>query len=221
TTLLVSSNPERLYAAVQAGLWVSMDGGRLWTRQGMDATAPPIESLALDSTNPAVVWGVASGRLFSSADKGATWKQSGQALPAQDIVVNGLTITGATVILSTNKGIYRTMDAGSTWTLLTENLPAHMEAGPVLGTTDDPDTFYAGFSLVPYRELWRRAASPETVPLRNSLLDLMKGAAILLALSASTVVMLRRLAQYYRPSNRGTLQAKVKAVHPSESKRLP
>ena len=37
------------------------------------------------------------------------------------------------------------------------NLPVHLEAGPLIRDPHDAATLYAGFSLTPYGEVWRRA----------------------------------------------------------------
>jgi hypothetical protein len=70
-------------------------------------------------------------------------------------------------LLATDRGLYRTPDRGDRWEVLTENLPAHLEVGPLVRDPASPSTVYAGFSLTPYPALWRRAAEG-----RNALSDL-------------------------------------------------
>ena len=55
----------------------------------------------------------------------------------------------------------------------------------------DADTLYAGFSLIPYAELWRRAASGEGALARVSLASL-TGGVVLLALLALGAVTIQR-----------------------------
>jgi hypothetical protein len=64
----------------------------------------------------------------------------------------------------------------------------------------DPATLYAGFSLVPYAELWRRAASSEGALARVSLASLAGGVVLLVLLALGAVMALRWLGPYYRPS---------------------
>ena len=220
TALLVTQSPETLYAVVHGGLWVSADGARRWARHEANSFGAAIDSLAPDSNDPEALWGAAGGRLFRSNDKGASWEQIGRKLPAPGITVNGLNANGSTIVLSTDRGLYRTTDAGKNWTLLAANLPAHLEAGPILRDPDDPETLYAGFSLIPYRELWRRAANHEGALDRVSITSLAGGGVVILMLLSAAVFAFRRLRRYYQPRGGNIPRAQAAADYRLKNRRL-
>ena len=43
------------------------------------------------------------------------------------------------------------------WVLKEDNLPIHLEAGPLARDPTDPGLIYAVYSLMPYSEVWRAA----------------------------------------------------------------
>ena len=59
--------------------------------------------------------------------------------------------------MTTQRGTYRSEDGGQTWVLKEDNLPIHLEAGPLARDPSDPRLIYAVYSLMPYSEVWRAA----------------------------------------------------------------
>ena len=59
--------------------------------------------------------------------------------------------------MTTDRGLYRSTDGGRSWVLKENNLPAHLEAGPLIRDPNEMQTLYAGYSLLPYPEVWRAA----------------------------------------------------------------
>jgi len=53
--------------------------------------------------------------------------------------------------------MYRSDDGGQSWILNENNLPAHLEAGPLVRDQREAQTLYAVYSLLPYPEVWRSA----------------------------------------------------------------
>ena len=109
--------------------------------------------------------------------------------------MRGLAVAGAggAVVVSTDRGLYTA--AGESWTLLVENLPAHLEAWPLVRDPVDRATLYAGFALVPYLELWRLAAEQQTPLDRIGPAGLVGGAAFFLLLGLAATAVLRALAR--------------------------
>jgi hypothetical protein len=60
-------------------------------------------------------------------------------------------------VISSDRGIYRSDDGGETWAPKEDNLPIHIEAGPLARDPNDAGVIYAVFSLMPYAEVWRMA----------------------------------------------------------------
>lgn len=196
--LLLPGRPETLYAVIQGGIWASADGGRSWSGRSAGLGAARIEALAADPRHPARLWAAGGGMLFRSEDAGARWQPAGQPLPEVGTTMYGLAASERTILATTDRGLYRSTDGGEGWTALTNNLPAHLEAGPLLRDPDDPDTLYAGFTLTPYRELWRRAASQEGALQQASAVSLAGGAVVLLLMALGAVAALRWLGRFYR-----------------------
>jgi hypothetical protein len=60
-------------------------------------------------------------------------------------------------VTATDRGVYRSIDGGERWMLVSDNLPAHLEAGMLVRDPIDRPIIYAGFALTSNDELARRA----------------------------------------------------------------
>jgi photosystem II stability/assembly factor-like uncharacterized protein len=195
--LVVPGSPETLYAIVGGRIWTSVDGARTWASTGAGISTVSVDALGLDATNSARLWAVRANGLFRSDDRGASWKAVGRRLPEPNITVRGITATEEAVVVSTDRGLYRSTNGGAGWMPIIDNVPAHLEAGPLVSDPVDPATLYAGFALIPYPELWRRAAEHESALARVSLTSLV-GCVVLLALTVlGALAALRWLRHYY------------------------
>jgi photosystem II stability/assembly factor-like uncharacterized protein len=199
TLFAEQGSPEALYAVVQGQIWVSSDGAKSWSRRGLEMLPANIGVLTIDPGLPARYWAAAGDLLFRSDDGGAHWLRGGRPVPEPNMKVSGLVASEAGIVVATDRGLFRSGDRGESWTLLSDNLPAHLEAGMLVRDPVDPATLYAGFSLIPYAELWRRAASGEGALARVSLMSLAGGVVLLALLALGAVAALRWLAPYYRP----------------------
>jgi hypothetical protein len=148
--------------------------------------------------DPAVagrVWISSASRIYRSDDAGASWQAVGEPLPEAGTSIRGVAAdrTGNAVVVTTHRGLYRSADAGRTWALLEDNLPVHLEARPLMRDPSSPETLYAGFSLIPYGELWRTALEGGTLLNRVDMLSLAGGLAFLLLLGVLGVLSARWL----------------------------
>jgi photosystem II stability/assembly factor-like uncharacterized protein len=198
--LLAQGLPETLYAVVQGQIWVSADGARRWSRRGVGLLPANVDALTLDFRLAARQWAAAGDQLFRSDDGGASWRRIGRPLPEPNTKVNGISATEAAIVVATDRGLFRSADGGESWTLIIDNLPAHLEAGMLVSDPVDPTTLYAGFSLVPYAELWRRAATSEGALAHVSLTSFAGGVVLLALLALGAGMALRWLGPNYRPS---------------------
>jgi photosystem II stability/assembly factor-like uncharacterized protein len=195
--LIVHGLPESLYATVQGQLWASVDGGRSWLRRGNGISLANADALAEDIRQPARLWAARADRLFRSDDAGASWHNVGAPLPEPNTAVHGIAASEEEIVLATDRGLYRSVDSAASWTPIIDNLPAHLEAGPLVHDPIDPATLYAGFSLIPYAELWRRAAERESALARVSITSLAASAVLLILVALAALAMLRWLGRYY------------------------
>ena len=133
------------------GIYKSTDGGKTFTRMGLETTQT-IGRIRTHPTDPNIVYVAASGHpwaytgdrgLFRTTDGGATWTKLTQGLPndgktgAIDLVMDP---TNPDILYVSfwqrlrqpwrfdsggpNGGIFKTTDGGATWTKLTQGLPA-------------------------------------------------------------------------------------------------
>jgi len=133
------------------GIYKSTDGGKSFTRMGLETTQT-IGRIRTHPTDPDIVYVAASGHpwgytgdrgLFKTTDSGATWTKLTQGLPndgktgAIDLVMDPANPDILYVSFwqrlrqpwrfdsgGPNGGIFKTTDGGATWTKLTQGLPA-------------------------------------------------------------------------------------------------
>jgi photosystem II stability/assembly factor-like uncharacterized protein len=168
---VIRSEPARIMAVVDGQVVSSDDRGRQWRPTSLSGQAGPIDIVAADAQVPRRVWAAGVGRVSFSDDLGASWRAAAGALPEPGTKVRGLAANAEAKILvvSTNRGLYRSEDSGETWMLKEDNLPLHLEAGPLARDPADANVLYAVYSLMPYAEAWRIAV--ETGNLSKSSFD--------------------------------------------------
>jgi photosystem II stability/assembly factor-like uncharacterized protein len=198
SAVVVAPTPREIVFAVAAGdIWASADGARTWRSASAGLPHAKVEVITADPARPGVVWAVAADRLFSSEDSGATWQAVGQPLAETGTSVRGIAISsdGRSVVLTTHRGVQRSLDGGNSWSLVEGNLPVHLEAGPLIRDPHDAATLYAGFSLTPYGEVWRRADEGNNLLSQIDPVSLAGGAAFLGLIAVGGVLAVRRLAR--------------------------
>jgi photosystem II stability/assembly factor-like uncharacterized protein len=213
--LVVAGSPEILYAVVGGGIWASVDGARTWASRGAGISPTNVDAIAADAKHPARLWAAGGDRVFRSDDAGASWQGVGRPLPEPNTTVHGIATSEEMVVVTTDRGLYRSANGGNSWALIIDNLPAHLGAGPLVRDPLDPATLYAGFALVPYAELWRRAADREGAFARVSVASLTGGVILLLLVVLGALAALRWLEHYYRPPMTSAL-----ATPPLERRRM-
>jgi photosystem II stability/assembly factor-like uncharacterized protein len=153
------------------GVYKSTDGGKTWTNMGLKESHH-IGRIIVDPKNPDIVYVAALGHLYSenperglfkTVDGGKTWAKSldvkigDRAIGACDVVMdprNSKVLYAASYdkerkpwtfnLGGPGSGIYKTIDAGATWTKLTNGLPGGMlgrigiDVAPL-----NPDVVYA------------------------------------------------------------------------------
>jgi photosystem II stability/assembly factor-like uncharacterized protein len=198
TAVLVVPTPREIVFAVAGGdMWASTDAAQSWRSTGAGLPHARVDAVAADPARPGTLWAAGADRLFSSADSGATWQAVGQPLADAGTSIRGIAVSGdgRTVVLSTHRGLQRSVDAGSSWKLVEGNLPVHLEAGPLIRDPHDAATLYAGFSLTPYGELWRRADEGRNLLSQIDPISLVGGAAFLGLVVAGAVLSVRWLSR--------------------------
>jgi photosystem II stability/assembly factor-like uncharacterized protein len=176
---------------VAAGnVWFGQNHGRIW--QPISEGLPPdqVEVVAVDPTMSGAVWAAGANQVFATLDDGQTWSSVGPPLPEHGTHVWAIASEAGRTLVSTDRGLY----AGhGTWDLLSDNLPGHIEAGPLALDVHQPATLYVGFSVTPYAEIWQKAASGTSALGRLSTSEVAGAVAVLIMLSLGAGAGLRSL----------------------------
>jgi photosystem II stability/assembly factor-like uncharacterized protein len=155
----IAGSVDSLAAVIDGRAMISRDGGRTWFDAGLGGANVPVDTIATDATRPQRIWAAAHGRIVVSDDLGSDWHSVGRLLPESKARVRGIAASAdaMTLVISSDRGIYRSEDGGETWAQKEDNLPVHIEAGPLARDPKNPGVIYAVFSLMPYAEVWRMA----------------------------------------------------------------
>ena len=121
TMAINPKNPSILYAAGGNGIFRSTDGADHWT---MVNPLVNVHHLAIDPKTPSTLYAVMNqGPVFESLDSGKTWMSLFAVLPSQS--VNAFAVdpkTPSNLYAGADGGIYKSTNAGASWTLVTSGL---------------------------------------------------------------------------------------------------
>jgi photosystem II stability/assembly factor-like uncharacterized protein len=197
SALVVTDPEETVYAIAAGGIWMSANDARSWHARHAGLPEGRVEALSSDPMGPDWLWVAAADQVFASADRGLSWHAVGQPLPEANTSVRGIAVAegGTVIVLTTHRGLFRSVDGGRSWGLVEGNLPVHLEAGPLVRHPANPSTLYAGFALMPYSELWGMAIEGGSLLRRVDPLSLAGGAAFLVLLAIGAIIAVRWLAR--------------------------
>jgi photosystem II stability/assembly factor-like uncharacterized protein len=109
-----------VYAGTTKGLYRTTNKGESWERIGQSITQPFISSIVLQSGDPSVIYIGGPGGVWKSADGGKSWEAKNEGLASLNI--RALAIEprrDRSLYAGTNgSGLYRSTDAGATWSAL-------------------------------------------------------------------------------------------------------
>ena len=120
------SAPSTLFVGAGDALYKSTDEGLSWTRSS--AITGDVEVILSHPARPSTLFAVLhTNELSKSEDGGATWKLTAGLVAAGHFGPIISSIIGDpnhadTVYLTTDQGLFRTVDGGATWTLLSQSL---------------------------------------------------------------------------------------------------
>ena len=203
--LVVVSEPaglgaETLFAVFEGRIWVSANSGKSWAPRDAGLPRGQVETLAADLDQHSRLWAATRNQVHVSDDLGATWHSWGGPIGEGVFAIRGLATAqaGVLIVLATHRGLQRSNDGGTTWAQVEGALPVHLEAGPLLRDPFDAQTIYAGFSLVPYLELRRRAEQGSNLLSQLDPVSIAGAGAFLLLLLIGGSLGARALAHAYR-----------------------
>lgn len=191
---------ETLFAVFEGRVWVSADSGKSWAPRDAGLPRGQVETLAADREQHHRLWAATGNQVHVSDDLGATWHSWGRPIGEGVFAIRGLATAqkGTLIVLATHRGLLRSTDGGNTWAQVEGALPVHLEAGLLLPDPFDAQTIYAGFSLVPYPELRRRAEQGSNLLSQLDPVSASGAGAFLLLLLIGGWLGARALAHAYR-----------------------
>ena len=156
----IPGSPSDVHAVIGGQLWTSTDAGRTWRVRDPGIAGTRVETVALSlGRRRGSVAGV--GQVYRSEDRGEDLAALGPnwaSRPSRCAASPSPAQVGPSSSRRTVGSIYTA--AGESWTLLVENLPAHLEAWPLVRDPVDRATLYAGFaSSLPRALAARRRAT--------------------------------------------------------------
>ncbi len=195
--VVAAASTETLFAVHDGKLLASTDQGQSWRARDAGLPEGKVEALSLDPAAQGRLWAASADRIFTSDDGGARWHPVGQGLPEAGTSVRAIVADASRrrIVVTTHRGMYRSTDGGGSWGLLEGNLPVHLEAKPLLRDPVNAETLYAGYSLLPYAEIWRIALEGGNLLGRIDLLSLAGGVAFLFLLIVLGVLSVRWLSR--------------------------
>ena len=124
------SDTNTLYAATGSHVWVSGNGGTVWSEitSGLPTASAAVTYLAADPSNAAIAYATFSGygnqKVYRTTNSGSSWTNRSTGLPA--IPVNCITINSAVpsqLYAGTDAGVYYSENGGSSWNPFSSGLP--------------------------------------------------------------------------------------------------
>jgi hypothetical protein len=199
TQMVVARATGSVYAIAGGRLWSAHDATSAWRPADAGLPQARVNALSADAREERRLWAMADDQMFQSDDGAASWRPWGRPVPDAPTVVRGiiLSLTGRDAVLTTDRGLYRSAE-GTRWEIPGDNLPAHLEAWPLVRDPTDPATLYAGFALIPYPELWRLATEQTSALARVAPMGLAGSVAFLVLVGLAGVTALRALRRYDR-----------------------
>ena len=151
TFIIDPNDPETYYVGAPAGgIWRSTDSGSNWTPLSDELPQIGVSGIAIDKNNSDIIY-IATGDddardtysvgVLKSADKGASWSKTGLDFSETNAVANEIYIhpdDSDIIWVSTNKGLFKSLDAGVSWAKQLSNNIVDFKLKP-----GDPDTVYA------------------------------------------------------------------------------
>jgi photosystem II stability/assembly factor-like uncharacterized protein len=190
---------EMLVGVIDGRIMTSVDGGLSWQDGGLGGPGAPVDMVTVDPQVPGRTWAASAATLMRSDDLGArlapVWRSVGHPLPEPGTIIRGVAAHAATLVVTTDRGTYRSKDGGETWTLKEDNLPIHLEAGPLARDPADAGVIYAVYSLLPYAEVWRTANEGGNLLARLDALSIAGASAFCLLVLIGGTIAVRWLTQ--------------------------
>jgi photosystem II stability/assembly factor-like uncharacterized protein len=146
-------NPATLYAVSEGdGLFRTMDGGASWSRVITELVAYNVSNLAIDPQSAGTLYAGTSNGIWKSVDGGVNWMPANAGLIATSIYMLGIgaandgTANQGTLYAVNNdwfSSLFRSTDAGASWTSLSPGLPKRSDVWKLIVDPSNSSVLYA------------------------------------------------------------------------------
>ncbi|MBS1811478.1 MAG: hypothetical protein JST84_25170 [Acidobacteria bacterium] len=177
TLVIHPTNPNVMYTAgVSGGVWKTEDGGNHWQPLTDFLANLAVCSLAIDPKNPQVLYAgtgegyfnigsIRGAGIFKTSDGGANWQQLASTNTQDFYYVNDLVVSpinSQRLYAATDTGVWRSLDAGATWT---RTLDPDLVAGCldlVIRTDQATDYVFAACGTFEQSSVYRNANAADS-----------------------------------------------------------
>ena len=153
------SDPQRLYFGTLDGqIYISSDGGGQWSMlYNFNRPKLFVDHIEVDPRDSRIIYVGGHrhkdpGGFFKTTDGGSTWRESPEL---KTEAIHSLTQASSNpdiLVAGTNRGLYRSTDAGDSWTLLpTAATPGLVNVESLAIDPRTTDVIYAGTWYLPYK----------------------------------------------------------------------
>ncbi len=178
------TNSSILYAATRGGIFKSVDGGENWVikRNGFPQEeayffSAPVGDIVIDPASPEIVYAAigvprngyklnsfywqsveTKGAIYKSGDHGENWTLiRGTGIDTNAMVYSLTMDPGNSNIIyaATSSGVYKSIDAGASWTGLNNGLPSHLLAMTIVINPADTNIMYVTMWAEPSSPTWQ------------------------------------------------------------------
>jgi photosystem II stability/assembly factor-like uncharacterized protein len=221
----VPNHPEHLYlGTTNSWIYESIDRGASWIRLGKldDADDLVLDHIIVNPANPAnllvAAWNInhKGGGIWMSRDGGRNWKLT-EGLKGQSIRSLAVAPEDPNMLVAgTLEGVFRSMDLGSTWTLITpEGSKELHEIESVAIDPVNPNIIYAGTWHLPWKTIdggksWQSA--------KAGLIEDSDVFSIIIDSTQPSIVFTSACSGIYKSENAGELFHKIQGI-PSSARR--
>lgn len=155
TTAMHFNGDIGLSGGYSLGIFKSTNGGNSWTKLNIStSTGESFQKILINPTTPSTLFALTSKKVYKSTNSGSSWQATSLSIPAdaglRDILFkpndpNTLYVSGENAWVSGENAIYRTTNAGTSWTDLSGSLTGLFSKSRIAIATNptDEDELYA------------------------------------------------------------------------------
>jgi photosystem II stability/assembly factor-like uncharacterized protein len=131
------------------GIFKSTNGGSSWTKLNISTSSgESFQKILINPTTPSILYALSSKKVYKSTNSGSSWQTTSLSIPSnaglRDILFkpndpSTLYVSGENAWVSGENAIYRTTNAGTSWTDLSDSLTGLFSKSRIAIATNPTD----------------------------------------------------------------------------------